>query len=142
MHQVKEKKPVSILSDEFCKEQAFLHLLLKGKFGYKATRDIPISPARYFKQRLLNFNQHFASDADYIFFARSVYKHYHLRSSINFAMYKIKPNRITAGTVKSSFKGTIERIVARDNEFFFISSVKGTPAYCKEFLYDVLTKVK
>ena len=67
---VKEKKPVSILSDEFCKEQAFLHLLPKGKFGYEATRDIPISTARYFKQRLLNFNQHFASDADYIFFCQ------------------------------------------------------------------------
>ena len=31
-----EKKSVSILSDEFCKEQAFLDLLPKGKFGYKA----------------------------------------------------------------------------------------------------------
>ena len=57
-------------------------------------------------------------------------------------MYKIKPNRLTAGTVKSNFKETVERIVARDNAFSFISSVKGTPAYCKEFLYDVLTMVK
>ena len=30
------KKPVSILSDEFCEEQAFPYLLPKGKFGYKA----------------------------------------------------------------------------------------------------------
>ena len=69
-----EKKPVSILNDEFCEEQAFPYLLPKGKFGYKAPRDIPISPARYFNQRLLNFNQYFASDADYIFFTRLVYE--------------------------------------------------------------------
>ena len=68
------KKPVSILNDEFCEDQAFPYLLPKGKFGYKVHRDIPISPARYFNQRLLNFNQYFASDADYIFFARSVYE--------------------------------------------------------------------
>ena len=62
-----ENKPVSILSDEFCEEQALPHVLPKGKFGYKALQHIPISPARYFNQWLLNFNQYFASDADYIF---------------------------------------------------------------------------
>ena len=39
------KKPVSILSDEFCEEQAFPDLLPKGKFGYKVPQAIPISPA-------------------------------------------------------------------------------------------------
>ena len=51
------KTPVSILRDEFCEEQAFPYLLPKGKFGYNTPRDIPISPDRYFNQRLLNFNQ-------------------------------------------------------------------------------------
>ena len=62
------------------------------------TVDIPISPAGYFNQRLLNFNRYFASDVDYIFLARSVYEQHHLRSSINFAMHKIKPSALTAGT--------------------------------------------
>ena len=61
------KDPVLILGDEFCEEQAFLYLLPKGKFDYKAPQDIPISPAWYFNQRLLAFNQYFASDKDYIF---------------------------------------------------------------------------
>ena len=60
------KNPVSILSNECYEEQAFPYLLSKGKFDYKAPRDVPIRPARYFNQRLLNFNQYFASDADYI----------------------------------------------------------------------------
>ena len=126
-------KPVSILSDEFCEEQAFPYLLLIGKFGYKAPRDIPMGPARYFNQRLLNFNHYFASDVDYIFFTRFVYEQHHLRSSINIAMYKLKPGTLTAGTVKSNFKGTIERFVARDNAFSFMSSVKGTLACWKQF---------
>ena len=67
-------KKVSILSDEFCEEQAFPYLLPKGKFGYDAPRDIPISPAR--QDWLLNFNQDFVSDADYISFARSTPEHY------------------------------------------------------------------
>ena len=48
-------------------------------------------------------------------------------------MRKIKPDTLTAGTVKSNFKGTVEKFVARDNAFSFMSSVKGTPAYWNSF---------
>ena len=51
------KTPVSVLSDEFYEEQAFPYLPSTGKFGYDSPRDVPISPAWYFNQRLLNFNQ-------------------------------------------------------------------------------------
>ena len=57
-------------------------------------------------------------------------------------MHKIKPGTFTAGVVKSNFKGIIERFVARDNAFSFMSSVKGTPSYWKQFFYDVLAMVK
>ena len=40
-----EKQPVSLLGDEFCEELAHPHLFLSGKFGYKAKREIPISPS-------------------------------------------------------------------------------------------------
>ena len=44
-------------------------------------------------------------------------------------MDKIKPGKITAGTIKNNFKRTIKRFVASDNAFSFTSLVKGTPAY-------------
>ena len=69
---------------------------------------------------------------------RFVYQQHHLRSSINFGMHKIKPGTLAAGMVKNNLKGTIERFVASDNPFSFMSSVKKTPAYWKHFLYDVL----
>ena len=80
LHQCKGKNPTN-LSDEFCEEETFPCLFPKGKFGYNAPQDISISPARCFNQRLLNFNQYFASNADYIFYARSVYEQHHLHSS-------------------------------------------------------------
>ena len=76
LHQSREKTG-SILSSEFCEEQAFPNLLPNGKFDYNAPRDIPISPARYFNQLLLNFNQYFVLDSNYIFFTRSAYEQYH-----------------------------------------------------------------
>ena len=53
-------------------------------------------------------------------------------------MHKIKPGSLTAGTVKSNFKGTIERFVTKDNALSFMSPIKGTLAYWKQFLNDVL----
>ena len=70
------------------------------KFGYNALANIPVSPAWHFNQRLLNFNQYFASYADYIFFARPVFEQHLLHSSINFVVYKIKPGTLTAASVK------------------------------------------
>ena len=67
-----EKKPVSILNNKLCTEQALPYLLAKDKFDYKAPQNIPVNPAWDLNQRLLNFNQYFASDADDILFARSV----------------------------------------------------------------------
>ena len=90
----------------------------------------------------MNFNQYFASDVDYIFFARSVHDQRHLRLSINLDMTKIKPVTLTAGMVTNTLKGTIQKFVASDNAFSFLSSVKGTPAYWKRFSYDVLAMVK
>ena len=119
-----------------------MYLLPKGKFGYTLPWDIPPTPTWYFNQWLLDFNQYFASDADYIFFARFVYEQHHLRSSINFVMHKNKPVAFTAGMVKNNFKATIEKFVASDNAFSFMSSIKGKPAYWKQFLYDVLAMVK
>ena len=39
-------------------------------------------------------------------------------------MRKIKPGKITAGTVDNNSKGTIERFVASENAFSFMNSVK------------------
>ena len=61
------KTPVSIVNDSYCEELDLLYFILIGKFGYKAEREVAITPLCYFNQRLLNFNQSFASDSDYIF---------------------------------------------------------------------------
>lgn len=85
-----------------------------------------------FNKTLLNFNQQFAADSDYIFFNRSAYEHDHLRSSKKLRMHKIKSFKLKAGTISNSFEGTVVRFVARDNVFSFSSSVKETTAFWKQ----------
>ena len=48
-------------------------------------------------------------------------------------MVKIKPGTLTVGTAENKFEGISERFLASDKAFSLISSVKGTPAYWKQF---------
>ena len=73
-----DRQPISIICDPFCEELAHPNLFPTGRFGYKAERNVHLSSARYFNQRLLNFTQRFVSDSDYIFFAHTVTQHLNL----------------------------------------------------------------
>ena len=136
------KTPLSILSDDHCEELVFPHLFPDGKFGYRVEREVPLSPVKYFNQRLLNFKQTFAADPDYIFFARSIVEQCHLKSSINIALKKIRCSELTASSIKGNYKESVKELFANDNAFSFMSSVKGTLGCWKQFLLEVLAMVK
>ena len=82
------KKPMSLLTDSNCEELAHPYLFSKGKVCVykKVQRSINLTPSKYFNQRLLNYKQRFASEADNIFFAHSVYQQMNMTSRINIAM--------------------------------------------------------
>ena len=128
--------------DEKCEELAHPFLFPTGKFGYRVKRDIKLSPVKYFNQRLLNYKQKFASDSDYIFYALSVMLQLNLNSQINIAMKKVSTNQLTAGMLSNNFTDTVKSVIAKDEGYNFMNSVKGTPAYWKKFLFEVLAMVK
>ena len=101
-----------------------------------------ISPSKYFNQRLLNYSQKFTSDSDYIFFAHSVLLKLELNSQINIAMKKVACSTLTAGMLSKDFKETVSQFIARDRAYSFMNVIKGTPAYWKKFLHEVLAMVK
>ena len=136
------KKPISIIYDEFCEEMAHPYLLPTGQFGYKADRQVKLSPNKYFNQRLLNYKQRFAPESDYIFFAHAVYQQLNMTSRINIAMRKVCSNSLTAGMLSQNFKEAVSSCVVNDEAFSFMSTIKGTPAYWKKFLFEVLAMVK
>ena len=135
------RKPQSFFVDQFCEELAFPFLYPTGKFEYKIDRPVHLTPTKYFNQRLLNFSQRFASNADYIFFAHYIVQQLNLYNQINIATKKVKGN-ITAGQLQKNFKQTVHSFICEDQGYLFMNSVKGTPAYWKHFLYDVLAVVK
>ena len=44
-------------------------------------------------------------------------------------MEKVLSNDLTAGMLSKKFKQRVQEFIAKDKDFRFISSIKGTPAY-------------
>ena len=136
------KEPTSILNDKYCEEFTFPCLFPKGKFDYKVKRKIKLSPVKYFNQRLLNYTQIFASDPDYIVFVLSVTQQLKLQSQINIAMKKVCSGHLTAGVLSQNFSEKVKSFIVNNEAYHFMNIIKGTPAYWKRFLHEVLAIVK
>ena len=135
-------KPLSILTDKHCEELDNPNLFPTGKFGYQVDREVPLSPIKYFNQRLLNYKQQFSSDPDYISFSHSVTQQLNLNSRVNIAMQKVKSGQLTAGMLSRNFKESVKSFLANDEAYSFMNTVKGAPAYWKRFLFEVLVMLK
>ena len=57
-------------------------------------------------------------------------------------MQKVKSGQLTAGMLSRNFKESVKSFVANDEAYSFMNTVKGTPAYWKRFLFEVLAMVK
>ena len=53
-------------------------------------------------------------------------------------MRKPTSNQFTTGMLSSNFNEKVKEFIASDEAFTFMNSMKGTPAYWKTFLFDVL----
>ena len=110
------KKPISILNDVYCEEMTHPHFFSTGKFDYKVKRGVPLTPSKYFNQRLLN-HSHVTSDSDYVFFAHSVMQKIQLNNQINIVMRAITSNSLNAGMLSNNFKATVQQFIAQKKAY-------------------------
>ena len=103
--------------------------------------EIKIIPIKYLSRRLLYYSQKFASDTDYIFFAHSVLQKLQLNIQIKIAMRKVACSTLTAGMLSKKFK-KISICLLLQKRHSFMSAIKCTPAYWKNFLQEILAMVK
>ena len=76
------------------------------------------------------------------FFANFVSQQLYLRNQINVAICKVSGSNV--GMLTDDFKERVRNFVVNDKAFMntFMNNVKGSPAYWKNMLSDVLTMVK
>ena len=65
-----------------------------------------------------------------------------LNNQINIAMRKVTSSQVTAGMLNSNFNEKVKEFIVSDQVFTFMNSFKGSPAYWKKYLFDVLPMVE
>ena len=110
---------------ENCEELAFQQYFRKSRFGYSVEREVKLTPSKYFIQKLLNDKQSLASNSDYIFLAQLVL--------LEKNFMKKKMGNIIAGKFEN-YKDSAEVLVNKDQGFYVINQIRGTPVYWKKFL--------
>ena len=65
-----------------------------------------------------------------------------ISNQINIAIRKVTTTNLNAGMRSRNFKETVQQFIALDEAFSFMNTIKGTPAYWKKFLHEVLAMVK
>ena len=82
----------------------------------------------------------FASVVDYIFFAQFLLQQITFNSQISIAMRKVSGS-LTAGMF-GNYKDTVKAFLTSDQGYAFMNHIKGTPAFWKRFLLEVLAMIR
>jgi len=97
-----KNNPISIFMEKGIEAKAFPILLPDGEHRFDDDRDVSISLTRYLHNRLMNVDNRFAKDTDFIFFAQYISELQQVKSNVSIALRQ------------SSEKGQIGKNVTAD----------------------------
>lgn len=93
--------------------------------------------------RLCNKDNRFATNIEYLFYAQFLTDFKQVSDSINIALRKATNQTsmpVTAGLLKDNEYR--KQLIQTDKGYQFLQTVRGSPAYCKKILYDLLGMIK
>lgn len=132
--------PVNIYEIEKGEEMAFPWLFPEGKYGFKHERSTKVWPSMYLRNRVYHKDDRFRKDMMYL-----------LQSAVAYDLFLMKQAASIFMQLKSPFAtGNQNRVCAKDvtnpvasssvyeNSYMFMKSIRGTVAYFRNALYDLL----
>ena len=139
------KNPVKILQEAGNEAKTFPCLFPSGQNTWNENRDIRITLSRYFHNRLMNADNRFARDSNYIFFSQYM-------SELNQVIEK------TQISVRKSFAKTstgklvtpemlqdpilLSKMINKDEAIRFMQPIRGTPAYWQTAQKDLFAMLR
>ena len=136
------ENPVHILDIDNGEEMAYPWLFPTGKCGLNFPRSIKIPRSMYFKQRLYHKSGQFRRDMTYLLHSAVSVDMMLLKSEISIKM-RIRSGRTSSGSVTAGEIRDIENNPSLiENSYMFMKNIRGTVAYFKNQLYNLLAMFK
>ena len=114
--------------------KAFPHLFVDGEFGLNhEPRKKKLTPSKFYAQRIINYDNMYASDPDYVFMAQRIVEMNALERQINMST--------SHGSLEvTESDGT--KLVPSADAFNIFQSIPGTPAYWKSFRNECCARIE
>ncbi|XP_062597979.1 uncharacterized protein LOC134259411 [Saccostrea cucullata] len=125
------QNPVRMLQEEGNEAKTFPYLFPTGKYSWNESRDVRITLSRYFNNRLMNADNRFAKDTNYIFFCQYLSELNQViektQISIRKSVSKLDGGPVTTEMLQNP--AVLAKLLRSDEAIRFMQPIRGTPAY-------------
>nr|XP_022311157.1 uncharacterized protein LOC111116452 [Crassostrea virginica] len=137
--------PVRMLQEHGNEAKTFPHLFPTGRFSWNEERETRITLSRYFNNRLMNSDDRFAKDSNYIFFSQFVSDLNQViektQISIRKCLGKLEGNSpVTSSMIQNP--EVLSRLMKNDEALRFMQPIRGTPAYWSSAQKDLFAMLR
>ena len=137
--------PVKMLQEEGNEAKSFPHLFPSGRFSWNENRETRITLSRYFNNRLMNSDDRFAKDSNYIFFSQFVSDLNQVIEKTQISIRKCLGTLEGKGPVSSSMiqnPEVLARLLKSDEALRFMQPIRGTPVYWSSAQKDLFAMLR
>ncbi|XP_069106088.1 uncharacterized protein [Argopecten irradians] len=140
-----KNNPISILMEKGIEAKAFPVLFPDGENVFSDERDTVITLSRYLHNRLMNVDNRFAQDTNFLFFAQYISELQQVISSVSIALRKGEKigkdgQSINAGILQN--QELVKDILKKDDGYKFLRPIRGTPPYWQATQKDLFAMLR
>ncbi|XP_061177698.1 uncharacterized protein LOC133186474 [Saccostrea echinata] len=139
------KNPIRMLQEEGNEAKTFPHLFPSGNFSWNEERDVKISLSKYFNNRLMNVDNRFARDTNYIFFSQYMSELNQVIEKTQISIRKSVSKLDGGKTVTSDMlqnPDVLSKLLKNDEALRFMQPIRGTPAYWSAAQKDLFAMLR
>ena len=138
--------PVRLLQEHGNEAKSFPVLFPSGRNTYDEKRSLQLSLCRYFNTRLMNADNRFARDTNYIFYSQYLSElkqvidktQISLRKSSNSS--KDNTDKVTSKSLKTA--SNLKLLIQKDEALRFLQPIRGTPSYWQGAQKDLFAMLR
>ncbi|XP_062602888.1 uncharacterized protein LOC134264626 [Saccostrea cucullata] len=139
------KNPIRMLQEEGNEAKTFPHLFPSGNFSWNEHRDVKITLSRYFNNRLMNSDNRFAKDTNYIFFSQYMSELNQViektQISIRKSLSKLDGGKVVTSEMLQN-PDILSKLLRNDEALRFMQPIRGTPAYWSTTQKDLFAMLR
>ena len=138
--------PVKLLQEHGNEAKSFPFLFPSGRNTYDEKRRLQLSLCRYFNTRLMNADNRFARDTNYIFYSQYLSELKQVIDKTQISLRKSSTtskdntNKVTSKSFKTS--SDLKSLIQKDEALRFLQPIRGTPSYWQGAQKDLFAMLR